>query len=107
MADDPTPLASLSLTHVHYVSLTFDLLEEATTQFKYHLPRRGRLTLRPCPLSHSIGPNGPHILPVRLAGPGAARALCSIRDAGVVDAGGRGRAAVRGAAGMRGAQLRP
>ena len=89
---EATPLASLSLTHVHYVS---------TLLPSPHMSP-------PLPGSRSPSstePPRPLILPLRLAGPRAPSPLRHLRNPNMVKPRGRNPAHVRRTNGLRGAQL--
>lgn len=104
MADDPTPLASLSLTHVHYVSISCVFVPFCSILLcdHHHLPNPSSQFTNA--QSVYVGPYGPGIVPLRVAGPRPAGALRRIRYPDLVDAGGGDCGALRGAAGVRGYQ---
>ena len=89
---EATPLASLSLTHVHYVSTL--LPPQYTSQTPTHIP--------PSPSTESPRPP---ILPLRLAGPRAPSPLRHLRNPHMVKPRGRNPTHVRRTNGLRGAQL--
>ena len=89
---EATPLASLSLTHVHYVSTLLP------SQYTFQT----LLTSPPCP---STEPPRPPLLPLRLAGPRAPSPLRHLRNPNMVKPRGRNPTHVRRTNGLRGAQL--
>lgn len=92
---EATPLASLSLTHVHYVSNPSSLPLPTLSPPRAPTPAHNR----------PPEPPRPHILPLRLARPGPPNPLRHLRDPDLVDARSRDPAHVRGANGLRGAQF--
>ena len=90
---EATPLASLSLTHVHYVSTLLP--------FSQPLPPHFLLSAH----KGHAEPSRSHILPMRLARARPSNPLRHLRNPNMVNAGSRDSTHVRWTNGLRGAQL--
>ena len=90
---EAAPLASLSLTHVHYVRAPFPLSLPLLLHFLIPTHTRPK------------EPSRPHILPMRLARARSSNALRNLCYPDMVDARSRDPTHVRGTNGLRGAQF--
>lgn len=96
---EATPLASLSLTHVHYVGTLLILFQEPPPSPQHKNFPDSAYT------PPATEPPRPHILPLRLARPPPPGPLRHLRDPHLVLARGRDPPHVRRPNGLRGAQL--